>query len=135
MVNADEHVVQLLHHELEGKSDVIPVKLKKDGGYDSSSKVLSDESMKMVSDYVNYKIRKMGQDIITGHIEVSPFEKGNGAPCSYCSFQQVCDFDERAGYSWRKSEAGKEEDILERMKEELGLKKESETIEESTETG
>ncbi len=135
VVNADEHVVQLLHHELEGKSDVIPVKLKKDGGYDSSSKVLSDESMKMVSNYVNHKIRKMGQDIITGHIEVSPFEKGNGAPCSYCSFQQVCDFDERAGYSWRKSEAGKEEDILERMKEELGLKKESETIEESTETG
>lgn len=121
LVNADEHVVRLLDHEIEGKSDVIPVKLKKDGEYDKSSKVISQENMELITDYVNHMIRKMGQEILTGSKDVSPLEghSQNGA-CTYCQFKMICNFDQHAGYKDREKEGKDEEVLYEKMRKELG---------------
>ena len=37
----------------------------------------------------------MGQEILTGVIDVKPYADKNGSACDYCDFQDVCGFDRK----------------------------------------
>ncbi|WP_026516445.1 PD-(D/E)XK nuclease family protein [Butyrivibrio sp. MC2021] len=102
LVNADDTVVQLLHEGLDGRSDVIPVKLLKKGGYSKDSGVAGSEDYQYISRYVNDKVREYGKRILQGDISVNPYEAGNRSSCTYCDYRSVCGYDDKIpGYSKR----------------------------------
>ena len=74
-----------------------------------------------MSGYVNGKIRKIGQEILNGHKEINPYEKGISGACTYCPYKKVCGFDHCIpGYKKRVLEEASREEVLKKMKEELG---------------
>lgn len=79
------------------------------------------EEFEVLSNYVNYKIRDIGQKILTGNIEVSPYQMGDKTGCDYCPYHGVCGFDaEMPGQGYRRLENIKDEDeIIERMRKEI----------------
>lgn len=120
VVNSRDEVIAKLDKDLEGKSEVIPVERKKDGTLSSRSDVLGQEDLAVISNYVNQKVRSIGQEILAGHKEVNPYEEGNKNACEYCAYKKVCGFDTSIpGYSVRKPEVSDSEEIMRRMKEEL----------------
>ena len=120
VVNADLNIVEKLDHFMTDKSDVIPVEKKKDGTFSARSSIMSREEMQMVSDYVNLKIRKIGCEILTGHKELNPYEKGQTGACTYCAYKKVCGFDPAIpGYKKRILEELSREGALKKMEEEL----------------
>ncbi len=120
VVNDGDDVVRMLDGEFTDKSDILPLERKKDGGFTSASGVMSEEDMRMMSNYVNYKIRRLGREILDGTISVNPCELGTEKACTYCSYRRVCGFEAgAAGFQSRKLAKMKAEEALEKMREEV----------------
>ena len=121
MVNKNDEAVKMLDGEFTDKSDILPLERKKDGSFSAVSSVISEEDMRMVSDYVNHKIRRLGREILDGTISVNPCELGSEKACTYCAYKRVCGFSAGTqGYRPRKLEKLKAEEALERIREECG---------------
>ncbi len=118
VVNADPEIVDKLDAYMGDKSAVIPVARKKNGEFTATSGIMSAEEMKLVSGYVNKKIREIGQEMLSGCISVNPYEKGTSQACTYCSFKNVCGFDGAIpGYEKRKLKEYSDGEIFQMMKE------------------
>lgn len=103
IVNENDEAVRLLDREFTDKSEILPLERKKDGSFSAYSSVIKEEDMRMVSSYVNQKIRELGSGILEGTIAVNPYEQNGSTACTYCVYKSVCGFDERvAGYEMRK---------------------------------
>ena len=121
VVNADTNIIEKLDRCMADKSDVIPVEKKKDGSFSARSSIMSKEELQVVSGYVNAKIRKIGQEILSGHKDMNPYEKGMMGACTYCAYKKVCGFDPTIpGYKKRTLEELSQEEALKKMEEELG---------------
>ena len=95
-------VINLLDDGLNGKSDVIPVELKKDGSVSARSTTVSLDDYNAISRFVDSKIKEFGNRILDGEIKVNPYEMGGKSSCTYCSYRSICGFDEKIdGYSKR----------------------------------
>ncbi|MFI3201109.1 MAG: helicase-exonuclease AddAB subunit AddB [Eubacteriales bacterium] len=116
LVNADLEVIEKLDGSKVAKSDVVPVAFNKDGSFKSSSSVMSKEHMKLISEYVTHRISRIGQSIVSGDIEVNPYEMGDRSSCTYCKYGAVCKYDGKIeGYGMRRLGLDEAEDVLERI--------------------
>ncbi len=123
IVNEDDKVVSLLDKNFTDKSLVVPVERKKDGTFSLRSSTIVKEDYETVSQFVNHKIRQFGREILNGTISVNPCEQGGRQSCSYCVYKGVCDFEENAaGYDLRMLPSSSKEELLEKMREEMGEK-------------
>ncbi len=118
VVNSQPDIVERLDRYMQDKSDVIPVEKKKDGSFAARSSVMNGEELKLISDFVNRKVKEIGCDILAGNIAVNPYERGAKEACTYCPYRKVCGFDSRIpGYGKRKLEDLDKEEIFKRMQE------------------
>lgn len=116
VVNEREDVLCRLDADLEGKSDVVPVELKKDGSLSAKSSTLSGEELQQISTYVNYKIKDIGKEILEGNIAQNPYESGTRDACEYCRYQGVCGFDLSVpGYKKRRLDSLEKDEVIERI--------------------
>lgn len=120
VVNAEPDIIERLDRFMCDKSDVIPVEKKKDGSFSARSGVMSSEEFQVISDYVNYKIKDIGREILDGKVSLNPYEKGSENACTYCTYKRVCGFDNATpGYDMRELETVDKKEVLERMKEKI----------------
>ena len=102
LVNENMDVINLLDEGLNGKSDVIPVELKKDGSVSARSTTVTLDDYEAISKFVDSKIKYFGNRILQGEIKVNPYEMGDITSCTYCSYRSICGYDEKiSGYSMR----------------------------------
>ena len=119
LVNKSDEAVRLLDGEFTVKSDILPLERKKDGSFSAYSSVISEEDMGIVSDFVNRKIRQLGNGILNGTITVNPYEQNGNQACTYCAYKNVCGYDDRIeGYRMRKLPKMSADDALMHMREE-----------------
>jgi len=91
---ADERVVRLMDSELEsGHSEVLPLAIKKDGSFYSTSSVLAEEGWESLRVSVRQAIGRIGRAIGCGAVSISPYRMGGKSPCTFCSYKPVCQFD------------------------------------------
>ena len=76
-------------------SEILPVKLKKDGGYTAASSVATEEQFSKLSRHVGGKLKEYGERILRGDIGLDPYELGDEDACRFCKFHSVCGFDRR----------------------------------------
>lgn len=94
LVSADEQAIQAMDNQLEkGRSPIIPVGLKADGGFYSDSQVADEKQWKGIRKHVRRKIRQIGDEIVEGRVDIRPYRKGRRSPCSWCVYRPVCQFD------------------------------------------
>ena len=123
VVNREPDIVERLDRYMQDKSAVIPVEKKKDGSFSARSSVMSREELQVVSDYVNYKVKNIGREILDGRISVNPYEKGTAEACTYCAYRKVCGFDRQVpGYEKRSLENLSKDEAMNRMQCETHVK-------------
>lgn len=93
VVSGEEDIIERLDREMGDRSHIIPVEKKKDGSYSARSSIMSGQELGLVSAYVSHKVRQIGREILEGHMEVNPYEKGSDQACTYCAYKKVCGFD------------------------------------------
>jgi ATP-dependent helicase/nuclease subunit B len=106
---------------LSGKSDVIPLTLKKDGTVSSRGTTgAGREDFSNLSTFVNTRIRKAAEEILKGNINVRPYELDGNTGCDYCAYRSVCGFDVKIpGYTYDRKEKLSPEDIWGSIRQEI----------------
>ncbi|MBW7473724.1 helicase-exonuclease AddAB subunit AddB [Paenibacillus oenotherae] len=94
LVLADEKTARMMDHSLEtGYSELLPLALKRDGGFYSSSSVASDEQWDTLRRSVRGTLRGIGDRIAGGDVSIAPYRLGVKSPCQFCVYKPVCQFD------------------------------------------
>jgi ATP-dependent helicase/nuclease subunit B len=110
LVNENMDVIRKLDAGFSGRSDIIPVEIKKDGTPSARSQTAKPEEYEAISSFVNKKVREFGRNILNGDISVNPYEDGKMNACTYCDYKHICGFDERIrGYKKRKLDISADE--------------------------
>lgn len=123
VVSGEEDIIDRLDREMGDRSHIIPVEKKKDGSYSARSSIMSGQELGLVSAYVSHKVRQIGREILEGHMEVNPYEKGGDQVCTYCAYKKVCGFDIGIpGYRKRMLKELDKQEALEGMEGELESK-------------
>lgn len=122
---AEREVLELFDRTLYAQggsadSDVVPVKINKDGTLAKSSQAAGAEEFSLIRQYTQEKSRELGRRILSGETEARPVLYGTEDACEWCPFRAVCGFDERIpGCTRRRFKKLQEDDIYKKMKEEL----------------
>lgn len=119
LVSDNKNIIDKMDTNLEGKSQIIPVTMKKDGSVDyGKSSVLSKDGFDIMDEYIAKKYTDIGKNILGGDIDVNPYESGNYNACTYCIYNAVCGFTkDLPGNVHRKLKKFPSETIFKNMKE------------------
>ena len=99
-------------------SDVIPVTFNKGGSIGARSKTVSSDGFRLLSAYVDRKVREIGAGILEGKVGIDPYQYGKKTACDYCPYLGICGFDGKIrGYVYRNLKKMKDEEVLEKMEE------------------
>jgi len=119
LVNGNREIVDLMDHEIEMGSDLLPLHLKKDGGYTATSSVAEEEEFMQLLHHVSRKLSEYGERILKGDIRMQPYELGDENACSYCTYHSVCGFDQNIkGCEKRRLQFMEKSEVWNRLKEE-----------------
>jgi len=117
LVTADSETVRLMDDELDtGYSELLPVALKRDGSFYSSSSVVSNEQWDVLRHSVRNTISRIGSSIQSGDVSIEPYRIGTKTPCQYCDYKAVCQFDAQFdGNEYRKLSKPSKEHIWQQL--------------------
>ena len=133
LVNSSLDVIRHMDREIEKESDVIPVALKDGYVQELKSSVAGGKRFAHLTDYVNQKLREMGEEILDGNVAADPYKQGNRTACDYCPYHSVCGFDLKTdGYGFRRFKPMKAQEIWKEIEKEL---EEEEPEEETMDQG
>ena len=138
LVNSGEEIYRAMDQNFEGKSQMIPVEIKKNGEISTArSKVASTEEFAVITRYVEHEIRQCGEAIYAGNIAVNPYRSDIETSCTYCPYASVCGMDAKIpGYEYRQFASMKKEEVLDQMQTELarnrGKEERSDEMDEGT---
>jgi ATP-dependent helicase/nuclease subunit B len=92
----DQEVIKLMDQTLDvGKgSAIVPVKINKDGSFSKSSAVVSEKDFALLRQHVRTIFQRVGTQMVDGIVDIAPYKLKNDTACQYCSFRDVCQFDE-----------------------------------------
>ena len=120
VVQNSEEILEHLDRGFSGTSQVIPVARTQAGSLSKTSKVLSEEEFRVISDFAKKQIHKAEKEILAGNVELKPYDLGGRTGCDYCPYHAVCGFDEKLeGHEYRKLEKLDKEEALEKMRKEV----------------
>jgi ATP-dependent helicase/nuclease subunit B len=121
LFDLDPKVIAMLDSGMESSSDIIPLKIKKDGTPDKGSSVCTEADLQLMRRFLHHRLHQMGRDIMGGHIEKAPYVRSRTDDgCIYCPYKGVCGFDEKQhGFTKRQIEAFSDEEVWTKMAEAL----------------
>jgi ATP-dependent helicase/nuclease subunit B len=120
VVQGSEEVLEHLDRGFTGTSQVIPAARTQAGALSKTSKVLSEEDFRVISEYAKKQVQEVGEEILAGNVQLRPYALGGSTGCDYCPYHSVCGFDERMdGHEYRSLEKLGNDKALEKMREEV----------------
>lgn len=122
VVLRDEKVIKFMDGTLEeGKaSEVIPVKLKRDGSPGKTAGSMERKDLEVLLAHALRSVGKAAREMLEGGIRARPFRKGARSACAFCPFASICQFDPAfASCTYRTLGALQDAQAVERMAAEL----------------
>lgn len=114
----NDKVIKMLDKQFVKESHIIPVKRNNDGSLSKQSKVLDDDTLSAVQQYVNQETTRLGNGIVNGTIHPKPVKQGEMTACDHCLYKSVCGFDDQvAGCSYDVLEKLSEDEVIDKMQE------------------
>ena len=98
---AEEKVIELSDRGLSGSSEIIPVGLKKDGGFRVNSRIVTREQLEKLRQRFYKVLEEAVVSIRAGEVGIKPYQLGKRNGCAYCRFKPVCQFDPMVGNRYR----------------------------------
>lgn len=91
----EEKVLQLMDSTLGpgASSEVVPLRLNKDGSYGSHSRVVDETRFDLLLRFIRHRIRSLGQRIVRGEVRSYPIRRGTHRACQWCEYTSTCGFD------------------------------------------
>jgi ATP-dependent helicase/nuclease subunit B len=101
-----------------GSSDVVQVFITKDGalGRRNTSDGAEQDEFAALLRHVHLRIGQLGDQILSGSIEIGPYRMGRQTPCPRCEYRPLCRFDPGVN-AYHTLSSMSREDVLARLKE------------------
>lgn len=111
LVTDEREIIEALEHSDGDNYRFLPVKFKKDGGFDSRSTVAGKKGFDLLTEKTRSILEKIAREISGGNIETTPYANGKNTYCDWCPYRAACQFDVNNGrdrYRYIKREGHKE---------------------------
>ena len=121
LILADVKVVQMNDNTLtSGSSKLVPAAITTAGNiYERRTSGVNKEQFKILQDYIDHIIKEIAKEILSGKIDLKPYNRKGKTPCEYCEYQAICGFNvKQKDNTYRYIEKKSKEEILQKMKEE-----------------
>jgi len=76
-------------------SKLIFAETDKEGQLKANSKGIHEAGFEQLTEYVYHRLEQEAAEILAGETEAKPYRYKKATPCEYCSFKNVCGFDNR----------------------------------------
>lgn len=97
LVDHGPNLYGLLDSSVEAgrSSSVVPLALTAKGGIHKNlaSRLLAPSEWKALRDRLELLLKRIGEDIASGRVDISPAQSEGRLPCEYCLYHPVCRFD------------------------------------------
>ncbi|WEG11961.1 helicase-exonuclease AddAB subunit AddB [Pullulanibacillus sp. KACC 23026] len=121
----EKDMLKLMDQGIEdggGLSLIAPFGFNKNGSLHKSSTVATKEQFDQLRQYTRQVFEKVGNEIVSGTISISPYKLKDRMPCTYCDFKSLCQFDpSQPGNTARVLDSEDDRPPLEKMIEALGI--------------
>lgn len=118
LVLSNARLIEAMDKDMNTESNIINLKMKKDGSYTNMPTVTSEEFEKLRT-HIRKTLAEIGNEIMSGNIKNEPLKrKGVTTACDYCEYKLICQFDKDLGNKYRYVNELKDNEVLERIKEE-----------------
>lgn len=120
LVLSNEEVVNMMDTSLEvGSSPIIPVGMKKNGGFNAYSKVADKETFQILQSHIKKLIIQAGVDITSGRVDLNPFQYKTKTGNQWDPYLSVSQFDPSLKENkYRMLRNMTDEEVLQKMKQE-----------------
>ena len=120
LILADIKVIKMHDKHLEsGASKLIPATITKSGDIsEGKTSGVNKEQFKILQDYIYKTIKQISEEILSGKIEIKPYNKNGKKPCEYCSYKAICGFNPRlSGNNYNYIDKNSKDDIILKMRQ------------------
>ena len=94
LILADVKVIKMNDNTLKnGSSKIVPAGLTVSGDIiEKWTNGVNKEEFKILQDYIDYIIKEISKEILSGNIDLKPYNKNGNTPCEYCNYKAICGF-------------------------------------------
>lgn len=120
LILADVKVIQMNDNTLSsGSSKLVPAAITTAGKIiEKRTNGVDKEQFKILQDYIDHIIKQIAKEILSGEIDLKPYNRKGKTPCEYCEYQAICGFNvKQKDNTYRYIEKKSKEEILQKMKE------------------
>lgn len=91
----DPNVIRNVAGDFSGISDVVPIRINKEGLISGTGKdnLLTDEEFESLREKVCEKVTDICKSLAGGGIEIHPMKTADTSACAYCRYKGICRFD------------------------------------------
>ena len=122
LILADVNIIKMNDTELtQGSSKLVPAAITTSGSINEKrTNGVNRKEFKILHEYIDYIIKQISTEILSGNIDLKPYNKNGKTPCEYCEYKVICKFNSKQknniyNYINKKSK----DDIISKMEQEL----------------
>lgn len=119
LIIADVKIIKMNDNTLNvGTSKIVPAGITTSGEINKKdTKGVKQEEFKVLQDYIYKTIKDISKEILSGKIDLKPFNKKGKTPCEYCAYKSICGFNTHLeGNKYNYIDQKSKDDILIKMK-------------------
>ena len=97
LIIADVKIIKMNDNTLKtGSSKLVPAALTASGEINKKwTNGVKQKEFKTLQDYIYKIIKDIGKEILSGKIDLKPYNKKGNTPCTYCKYHSICGFNSK----------------------------------------
>ena len=122
LIVADVKIIKMNDNTLtSGSSKLVPAAITKSGTVNEKwTNGVDAEEFKILQDYIYKTIKDISKEILSGKIDLKPYNKKGKTPCEYCEYKSICGFNgKNPENKYNYIDKRTRDDIISMMKKEL----------------
>ena len=94
LILADVKIIKMNDNTLQsGSSKLVPAAITNAGTVNQKwANGVSKEQFEVLQNYIDKTIKDISKEILSGKIDLKPYNKKGKTPCEYCSYKTMCGF-------------------------------------------
>ena len=93
LILADIKVIKNMDVNIDEDSNILPVKINKDGTLSKNSSVATKEQFEDLQKHIEKILKQISIEILDGNIDINPYYNNKKTPCNFCEYKSICMFD------------------------------------------
>ena len=122
LILADVKVIKMNDINLKsGSSKLVPAAITTSGTVNEKwTNGVNKEEFKILQDYIGVIIKKISKEILSGNIDLKPYNNKGKTPCKYCEYRTICGFNpSQEGNSYYYIDNKSKDEIISKMKQDI----------------